>query len=232
MNKKFLYIGIMLLVLGVVVSFFSLGVELPSQFSRPVPQSVSVGPGSTDYQALYLNQSGILEVVFNSSAPLDFYLANASAFASINASGSPSAARNAAIRLEGNGVFAFYADAKNGTFPYLGYQGIARPAYASNATVVLPAGQYYSIFANNGTTAASVTIAESPITLSKLQAGSSSVIKYVGASGVMFLVGLGLIVFSFFAKGEKKAGEGGMDEEAAREYERIERSGKKHHAKS
>ena len=80
MRKNFLYLGILLLILGIILAFASPSFALPSQFSSPSSQIVLVNASLLGYVPMQLNQSGLVVLTFNASAPVDFYLANSGYF--------------------------------------------------------------------------------------------------------------------------------------------------------
>ena len=117
MRKNFLYIGLLLFVLGLATAF----VLLPSQASQhlnPIQKQLLLSSGSVNYVAIPMNKTGIIEAIFSSSSPVDFYFANSSAFGAIESPG-PTSTRERAVSLEGKGVYAIYEGSKNAAFPIM-----------------------------------------------------------------------------------------------------------------
>ena len=227
MRKKFLYIGIILFVLGIIVGILSTSLALPSTFSNPIEGQILVNASSLGYVPITLNQTGIVILFFNSSSPVDLYFANASAFGRISGAGiSGGASRNEAINLEGNGVYEVYENSTNGVFPYA-YQGFAAPKYLVNSSTVLQSGTYYAIFANGGSGAAAIIARMLPASLTTINSEFQGFALYGAATIVLVVVGLGMVVLSFFLKNKPKAEQGGMEEEVKKEYDRIDKKGKK-----
>jgi len=227
MNRKFLYLGILLFVAGIFVSLVSLQTTLSSQFT-PTAMHMLLQSNSFKYVPLSLNQTGIIEILFNASAGIDFYLMNATAFASVsNANALNTSYRNIAVALEGKGAYEIYENSTNGVFPGLKYPGVASPTYLSNATQVLEVGTYYAFFSNTKNYSVTADLNTIVLPLSALQSSFSTAGIYGGISILLLLAGIILFVVSFFLKGKPKPAEGEMDEDVKREYERIEKGRKK-----
>ncbi len=225
-RKKILYIGLALVVIGIAVAFLSPGVALPAIFPSPVSHNITVMAGALGSLPIYLNESGLAILTFNSSAPVDFYLTNSTAFASISAaSQTNSSPRLAAIGLEGNGVYELYQSSTSGVFPYTNLPNVTAPAYLLNVSLLQP-GTYYALFYNTGNASARVSAALLPLSLSAIQSGETSIGAYFGVAAILFIVGVALSIFAFVSKGKQKEVEGTIDADAAREYDRIERKKK------
>ncbi|MDE1873723.1 MAG: hypothetical protein KGI04_01215 [Candidatus Micrarchaeota archaeon] len=226
MKKKFLYIGLALLIVAIAVFVVAPGSVIPGAFPAPIPRSLSVGSGSLDSIAMTLNQSGIVIVTFNSSANVDLYVANATAFGAIRgAQMSNYSARSAALALEGGGVYEVYEDSGSGAFPYTGYPNVTAPAYLLNISL-MPPGTYYAMFYNPGAASANLSVSYLPVSLAQIQSGGSSVLAYLAVSFIIFVAGLGFVIYSFLAK-EKATEVATIDADAAKEYDRLEKKGRK-----
>lgn len=226
MRKKFLYLGILLVIVGIIVAFASPGFALPSQFTNPISQMLTINASMLGYMPLQLNESGLVVMMFNASAPVDFYLANTAAFLQIeNKSVANSSARSEAVGLEGNGVYELYEGSGNGIFPYTTLAGITKPNYLQNVST-LKSGTYYAVFANSGSQNALIQLTMLPVSTAQLQSSTSSLGIYFGAAFVVFIVGVGLIIFSFLSKGGKNKDDE-MDKQVAEQYDIIDGQGKK-----
>ncbi len=213
MKKNFLYIGLGLLALAIILFLLAPGIALPQQFQNPIAQTIAVNGSSLGFLPVVLNQSGVVILTFNSTSAVDEYFTNLSAFTRIASSKvANSIARNTAVGLEGKGVYEVYENSTSGAYPFTGFQGIVTPTYVANTTTVLQAGTYYVIFANNKTSAASISVTSLPISLSKLQSGTSSLGVFLGACALLLIAGLAMIALSFFSKDKQKLQEAQMDE--------------------
>ncbi len=226
-KKKFLYIGLALIVVGIAVGFLSPGLALPSAFPPPISHNMTLASGAVDYLPMNLNESGLTILTFNSTAPLDFYLANATAFSSIeSAASSNSSPRTAALSLEGSGVYEVYQNSRSGVFPYTNLPNVTAPAYLTNVTL-MQQGTYYAVFYNSGNSSAAVNLATLALALSKIQSGEASIGLYLGVAVVLFIAGLAIAIYGFVSKEKQDGQQGGMDADAAREYDRIEKKGRR-----
>jgi len=173
-----------------------------------------------------LNQTGEIILSFNSSAGVDFYLANATAFGQISAAkASNQSARGVALGLEGKGVYELCNQTTSGSFPYTNIENTTAPCYLQNVTA-FQSGTYYALFANSGNATVQIGVTSMPVALTKLESSINSVGTYSIFAFLMFVCGIGLIVYSLISKGRQRE-EQAMDQEAAAEYARIEKHGKK-----
>ncbi len=222
-KRNLFYIGIVLVVLGLGVGFVAPGSVIPSLFPSPASQSVSVAAGSVGNLPIQLNESGLIVLTFNSISKINFYVANATAFGAIGSAGAN--ATRTALGLEGNGVYEVYENSTSGAFPYAGYQNTTAPNYLLNVSA-MPAGTYYAAFYNGGNATAQVGITYLAISISKIQNGEASVGNYLAIAAVLFVVGVGLTVYSFIAKDTSKE-QAATDAEAAKEYAKLDKKGKR-----
>jgi hypothetical protein len=226
MKKKLLYLGLMLVAVGVGIGLIAPGTVIPSLFPAPSMQSATVVPGAMSSLPIQINESGLPIIRFSSSSGVDFYLANASAYAAISgAGGGNSSARGTAVGLEGRGVYEIYENATSGAFPFLSYLNVTAPVYILNSSLLQP-GTYYMIFRNQGGSTASIAVKAFTVSLSTIQSGEASVGAYLAVAAVVFFAGVGLAIYALIAKDREKA-QVAIDEDVAREYERIEKQGRK-----
>ena len=228
MRKNFLYLGILLLILGIILAFASPSFALPSQFSSPSSQIVLVNASLLGYVPMQLNQSGLVVLTFNASAPVDFYLANTTAFLQINGkSVANSSARSTAIGLEGNGVYEIYQGSTDGTFPFTTVSGTSKPNYIVSNLSTFASGTYYAVFANSGSKTVQIELTALPISLTQLESSTSSLGTYFMVAALVFIIGIGLMVFAFISKGGKAQTEEAKDKQAQQEFDKIEGKSKK-----
>jgi hypothetical protein len=233
MKKKLLYLGLMLVAVGVGIGLIAPGTVIPSLFPAPSMQSATVAQGAMSSLPIQINESdesGLPIIRFSSSSGVDFYLANASAYAAISgAGGGNSSARSTAVGLEGRGVYEIYENATSGAFPFLSYLNVTAPAYILNSSLLQP-GTYYMIFRNQGSSTANIAVKAFTVSLSKVESGEASVGAYLTVAAVVFFAGVGLAIYALIAKDREKA-QVAIDEDVAREYERIEKQGRKKRSK-
>ncbi|MGA3021126.1 MAG: hypothetical protein ABSD68_04225 [Candidatus Micrarchaeales archaeon] len=222
MIRKFLYLGILLFIFGIVSAFMAISSIIPSQFSTPNYKQLVINSSSMKYLEFPLNQTGVVEILFNSNSPVNFYFTNATAFGKISALGAaPSSIGSLASSLKGNGVYEIYQNSTSGEFPYISY-GNSTPSYVSNETALLNASTYYAIFTYSGSASANVQLSSMSIPFSALKSGLETTGIYGGIAIVLVLAGIVLIILSIFMK-PKQPAQDKIDEEAKKEYESIEK---------
>ena len=226
MKKNLFYIGIVLVIAGIAVFVIGPSSVIPSIFPNATSQSIEVAANSINAIPVPLSEAGLPVLTFNSSTSMDFFFTNATAYGKI--SGAPAAnssATSAAVALEGNGVYEVYVASKKGAFPYLGYANITSPNYLLNVSFLQP-GTYYAIFYDPGSVPAGVTITTLSVSLSKIQSGATSIYTAVGVAVVLFVLGLGLTIYSLISK-DKKNEQAEMDTQAAQQYKDMKQSKKR-----
>jgi hypothetical protein len=228
MKKKLFYTGIILVVAALAAFFFAVpALAVPSQLVNVTPKSVAITAGSSAYVPVFLNQTGIVTAGYNASGPLAFYLVNASAFRVIgNASSSNLSAVQEAKALEGRGVFELYANSTKGVYPYYANYSaeLHAPDYQANVSP-MPQGYYYVDMFNPGNAIVTAAVSVEPITVSQLQSTSGSIGDGMLIVGIIFVLGIAIIVYSVFSKPKQQAQGGGLDAEVARAYDQIEKKG-------
>jgi hypothetical protein len=231
MIRKFLYLGILLFIFGIVSAFMAASSIIPSQFS-PNYRKLTVNSSSMNYLAFPLNQTGIVELLFNSSSPVDFYFTNATAFSEISSlSSTPSGIRSLATSLEGKGVYEVYKSSIFGAFPYISYGNLTAPDYMFNETALFNASTYYAVFAYSGNASATVQLTFMSIPLSGLKSGLETTGIFGSVAIILILAGLVMAVVSVFMK-PKQSGQDETDKDAKKEYDEIEKSNRSHKIKS
>jgi hypothetical protein len=226
MRKRLLYFGVLMFLAGVAAAFMSFSsLQAISPAGAPTVRQLTLGPGALRGVPLVLNQSSVLFLTYNSSAAVDFYLANQSAFAAMGAAGANGiGARGVAVGMEGMGIYAIYENASLASFPYAG--GSAAPAYSSN-TITFPAGTYYAIFGDRGSGAANVTASYAALGAAKFDSAAIFTLAYGGISFLLLAAGFIVAVAALFMKDKNAGRPDRLDEEAQREYDLLERKGGK-----
>lgn len=225
MRKRLLYIGALLFLIGIASAFMSL-LSLqsitPAGLS-PKSERLTLGANALGDVPVVLNQSGVIVLSYNATNGVDFYLANQSAAAALGGANGTDA-RVVAAGLEGRGVYDIYEDSSAGTTPYYAGAGSSSPAYVANLSV-FPAGTYHALFSNRGGGNATVLASYAAISAAALNSTALSTIAYGGISFILLVAGFIIAVASFFMKDRNAAQPERLDEEARKEYERIERGG-------
>ncbi len=232
MNRNLLLLGIIILVAGLFVTYQSSQQFFQNSASSNGVSSGSMhlGKGSTVYMPATFNSSMLIAVAYNSTLPINFYIANESAFSNILPHiNSSTTAGNTVQSLEGKGIEVLYMDSARGAFPYQQQYAVSvkPPTYlAENASYFLPADTYYIVFSNLNETANATVFysmynrTEASITLSN----STNLLGYGVFGSAMSLIGIALVVISLFLK--RKTSEEKIyatDEGINRLYDQVER---------
>ncbi len=210
MKKKFVYIGLVLIVaaFGLLLLAGSLLTSVASGLLAE--HNVTVSSMSFSYlQVILVNQTAIFGVV--SSKPVNFYVFNSTGFAvwstEVN-SGNAISGYATAVALEGKGLLFGYHNALIGTIPYSQVLGNATPFYNINASR-MPAGTYYAVVDNtNGSASDSITFNSTILYPSQTSAAgyasrSASAIAVLASGAgffVLLIAGIALILYGFFKK--------------------------------
>ncbi len=231
MKKKLFYLGLILIIAALVAFFFAVpALAVPSQLTNFTVKSIAIVGGSSASIPVFLNSSGIVAVEYNvtDSQRVSFYLADASAFGAIsNASRQNMSAEQVAASLEGNGVYELYALSVNGIYPYYANysSAVSAPDYMANVTT-MRSGYYYAGFYNPSNITATIKVSAEPITLTQLESTNSSISDGMLATGILFVIGIALIVFAVFSKPKQQPAQGGgLNAEVAKAYDQIEKRG-------
>jgi hypothetical protein len=229
MQRRLLYIGAALFVIGLVLAFAAAIVleSVASGAQSPAVGELVLNASSVAYVPVALNQTGLIVFSYNSTSNIDFYFVNQSAFATIKGS-TASGAGVLARELEGRGVYAVYPSSEESVFPYSGAAGAG--GYAANASI-MPQGTYYAVLANDGGSSAKVVTGYATIGEAALESSSISTLALSGMSFLLIVVGILLAIASFFVKAKAPAQQSKIDAEAKDEYARIEREGRKRPAR-
>ncbi|MGC8628938.1 MAG: hypothetical protein ACP5T4_01885 [Candidatus Micrarchaeia archaeon] len=226
MNTRILLFGIILFVAGLIVSAASVSSVLASVSTSPTSFSLYVAPESYAYLNVSENLNALTSIFYSASQPITFVYANYSAFKVLTASQSKNFI-DTAMGLEGKGVYEI-ANATKGIFPYVSSLSstIPEPIYATNYSTTAQ-GTYFAIFFNHNSTTADVEAKEITYSYAGIQNGIKVASGTVLASSILMILGLLIIVFSFFASRSKKAQTPEtMDENVAKIYAQIEKKAK------
>ena len=223
MDRRVVILGILLLILGLALAYLSvqsLFSGIPNYISAT--QSVQMRPASDLAIPISIYNSSILQIAYNSSVPVGFYLLNSSAYGMAYPKSANSLIQNITM-YEGRGVIFIINSSGHGTFPYIQNLTLSTaPEYWDNASV-LGKGTYYAVFQNYGNKSSTVSytiLNRSIASLSSSEEGYSYGSLYGNLFGTLFFVaGLVLIFYGFFMSGSKK--EEADDDEAGQIYDRL-----------
>jgi hypothetical protein len=206
MDKRFLLGGLVLLVLFFVSSILVSPANSGSLNPNVYTYSARLNPHTEiDYNIALANISQVT-MTYNSSAPVNIYLINESAFSALSTRISMNESLLSNITaLKGDGViFAI----ENSTMP--GSNG-SRILYGLNASNTLPAGKYYLIFENSGkinVTISQITIITESIAQLTSNPALNNIALYSLIPAIILIVALGLLVWGAIGRNKKdKEGE-------------------------
>ncbi len=208
MKKKFLYIGLALIVAAFAVLLIA-GSVLTSAVSGLFNQkNVSIGSMSFSSVPITITSNSLLFGGVGSDRPINFYLFNSSGFgrwsSDMGSSNTPTGYRFA-ISLEGNGLIYGYHDTVSGTFPYSSGIGNRTPFYQTNITHAMP-GTYYAVVDNTNGSASSNTSIKATVVYPSGASYTSNAGSAIGiiAAGfgffIMLIAGIAFIAYGFWKK--------------------------------
>ncbi len=228
MNRRLLIIGILLLLFGLVSAYES-GQQFLGNISSPNNTETSeflLMANSTWYTPLYFNSSSFMEVGYNSTNTLNFYILNSSAFTAVAPSlNSTNALYSGVSSHEGSGVIGVFSNDSKGVFPYQdSYAGIfPAPNYSAPNSTFLQAGTYYIVFRNPQSSNTLVFYSLFIRPIGALSLTSNSVFGYGLVSGILLIAGFALSVYSLFIRKEPKTEAKITEEKAQQAYAEIEK---------
>lgn len=197
MEKRFIYIGILMIVLFLAVIFAGVPAMLGLGFNHV---SFAIAPGHDAYSMAQSNSTYLSTVVYNSSSNLDFYVANATAFnallpyLSLNES-----LMNESLALEGKGMLEIINNSRIGEFPISATTAAANAVLYANYNSTLAAVEpYYLLFENRQPETANVLLL-----VTRIRNPTSNAVGFASVGIgmlVLLLFGIGFIAYGLFKK--------------------------------
>ncbi len=203
MEKKFLYIGIALIIVFFAVTFTAVPAVLGIGFSH---LSFAVASGHDAYAVAPSNSSYISTVEYNSSANLSFYVANATAFNSLLPYVSLNESLvNESLALEGKGMLEIAKSSQLGEFPPSNaVAGSGTILYANYNSLLAISEPYYLLFENGGQETANVILL---ITHVRNPFSNAVGFASIGVGVlVLLLFGIGFVIYGIFKKPKTQEG--------------------------
>ncbi len=227
MDRRLFGLGLLLLIIGIVLAYASVQSifsSIPNYISAT--QNIAVQPKSDFFVPIAIGNESILQIVYNSSLPVNFYLMNSTARNSlpkINAT-----LIGNATYLQGNGLIYEIRNSTHGIFPYLANISLSqKPAYWNNQTLVA-SGTYYIVFQNyeNKTNTVFYTILNRSVSslASSEESYSYGNIAMNISSTLAVIAGIILMFYGLFMKPKK------VEEEEKKEVERLYSAMNRKHA--
>ena len=196
--------GIVLFVISLFVIYLS-SASFEGSFTGSNLQELSVLPHNTTYASFTLPNVTIVGFFFytNGSA-VNFLLLNQSGFSSIAAQLNSTAQINES-RLIGDGALEMSYNSVYGVFPYQSINGtLAAQTYASNSSPALPAGSYYAVFQNQGSSSIKIFYSAILKTQAQINGTIFSSAAYGITGAALFFSGIVIILYSILAKSKKE----------------------------
>lgn len=228
MDKRFIYVGIVLIIIAIasIIIVFDT-VSTISQASPRILKVVNftVGSNSYYYSSIAANGSYIVLALISSKSPLNFYLFNSSAFGAwaLHMGSNVSVASGAsgfayAKSLIGKGAVTIFHNANNATMPYISNYAASGPYYQSNASNIsigeLPHGKYYVVADNtfgsashNSSVNSTMLIYSPSIKVSSLRSYGYTVVAGGTVSVLAIISGIVILIIGLLKRGPK----GGAD---------------------
>ncbi len=229
MNKKFVSLGVILLIAGLLVAF-SYSSQSGKQAGTLSRQNIIIAPNSLVYSPIVLNKTDVVYVVYTSdNVPINFYLVNSYAFSGIRQNITKGyLPGNFISDYSGRGLYIAIKNSSHGIFPYtsnFSSDGFSAPTYY-NGTEILGVGTYYMIYANSGNVPSNITfgyvLPNTAIINETQNFVSSGMGVYGSVSALLFMGGIILIVWGVIAEGKEKDESKYKEEEIQKMYKQIE----------
>jgi len=148
MNKRMFGLGFLLLLAGIIMAYASVQSifsNIPNYISST--QTLAVQPRSDFSVPIIINNESILQIIYNSSIPINFFLMNSTAkgmFSQSNSTGMENA-----TYLQGKGLIYAIDNSTHGMFPYITNMSLAQmPDYWYRNQTIVGNGTYYAVFQN------------------------------------------------------------------------------------
>ena len=192
MEKRLVYFGALLLVFSLIASYSvaTYFFQIPEYYTM----NIAIAPNMSTVSQIYLSNSNLTTIVYNSTWPVNFYFVDGSAYGvyklmppkefPTNISGVYEAILNSRSGMFSN----FIKLNKTGNLAVYNITGLAN-------------GTYYMLFSNVGNVLANVSI----IYISQNSNRSYwDMFVFGGVAAVLFLAGLALILYGFIKAGREK----------------------------
>ncbi len=252
MRKKFVYIGAILVIVALIILVLS--GSLVSLNGVLTQANYTVSSGTFSYLSLQLQNRSAILLVGRFSAPVNFYLFNATAFSKWSAAADSANALpgyQSAQNLEGAGLFFDYRNVTSVIVPYQKGAYNVTPLYSLNVSKGFPGGTYYAVIDNTPGSPSSGSAINATILYATQGSGSSNsaISKFVyeeAAIGLAFFIlliaGIIMLIIGFIKKDkgavmqqtpagpvptQRKAGKNEMSDEQIDElYKKIKKKSK------
>ena len=148
MDKKIFGLGLLLLLAGIIMAYASVQSifsNIPNYISST--QTLALQPRSGFFVPIKISNDSILQIVYNSTVPINFFLINSTAKGMLpktNLTGIGNA-----TYLQGNGLIYSIYNSTHGMFPYILNVSLAQvPDYWYKNQTIVGNGTYYAVFQN------------------------------------------------------------------------------------
>ncbi|MGB9732628.1 MAG: hypothetical protein ACPLYE_01925 [Candidatus Micrarchaeales archaeon] len=210
MNKKIIYIGFLLLIIGIIFSY-----QLAASFFQ-IPYystaKVLIAPNASATISFTLNKTSAVMIAYNSTLPIDFYVVNKSAYNSFLLGNELNISK-----IKSAKALEVILGSRYGAFSNFMAMNQAQAQYYQKAS--MQNGSYYGVFVNTHNSTASVLVvygeeAAGKNYLDLLESGS--------VAALLFLGGIVLIIYGLIARKKKDE-----EKEEGVDVQRKERRAKK-----
>lgn len=147
MDKRIFGLGFLLLIVGIIMAYASVQSifsNIPNYISST--QTLAVQSRSVLFVPIRINNESILQIVYNSTVPINFFLMNSTAK---NALPQSNSTIGNVTYLQGNGLIYAIDNSTHGMFPYITNISLAQvPNYWYRNQTIIGNGTYYAVFQN------------------------------------------------------------------------------------
>ena len=226
-------LGFLLLLVGILMAYASVQSvfsNIPNYISST--QTLALQPRSGFFVPIVIRNESILQIVYNSTVPINFFLINSTAKEMLPKSNFTGIEN--ATYLQGNGLLYEIDNSTHGMFPYLTNISLAQvPNYWYRNQTIIGNGTYYAVFQNydNKSNTVFYTMLNRSVAslASSEQNYSYGNIALNVFSTLAVIAGIIVMFYALFMKPKKVEEQEG--EEAERLYASMGRRPKARHAK-
>ena len=233
MNKKVLYMGVLLFIFGLAILFLSVPPSNQYQgLNISAYHTIEMTPNSSISVPIQVNGTGIAVAEFKSTEPTLYLFENYSALPIANSIAYNSINSSYAMALRSKGIYSIGYPNYSGVYTYTYNSSTSLPANAiesynplAYSSFISENGTYYMTFRNTGSNSSTLIYNYFSTKISSLPTnyiGSVSLTSIAGPS--LSFVGMILIILSLMMKSKKAIEEERMEDASIEKaYERLEK---------
>ncbi|MGC8699399.1 MAG: hypothetical protein ACP5RK_00120 [Candidatus Micrarchaeia archaeon] len=194
MEKRLVYFGALLLVFSLIASYSvaTYFFQIPEYYTM----NIAIAPNMSTVSQIYLVNSNLTTIIYNSTEPVNFYVVNESVYRVYKLVPPRDFPTNI------SGVYEAILNSRSGMFSNFIKLNKTQNLVVYNTTG-LANGTYYMLFSNVGNVLANVSVVYINQKNNRSY-GYEYMFAFGGVAAVLFLAGLALILYGFIKAGREK----------------------------